>query len=220
MENPFRDIPHGTRLIETMLWQPGQGLGQGVALAHRHRDRMAQSAARLGFPFTPDRFDAALAAITGDAPLRLRLTLNAIGDLELTSAAVPPPPIGWRIAVAPQRLIASDPWLSVKSTRRALYDTTRANLPQGIDEALFLNEHGFVCEGTITNLLVEHRGRWLTPPLSDGVLPGVMRAELLAQGALKEQQITLADFKSATRLRLCNALRGQIEVAERVDWPH
>src|SRR3546814_9833273 len=46
------------------------------------------------------------------------------------------------------------------------------------DEVLLLNERGEVCEGTITNLFVEaETGQFLTPALSSGLLPGVLRAE-------------------------------------------
>lgn len=214
MEKPFRDVPEGTQLIETMLWQPGQG----VALHRRHRDRLCRSARRLGFAFDAAEFDATLAGVSGDAPLRLRLTLDRDGEIGMTAAPVPPPARLWRVAIAPEVLDSANPWLQVKSTRRALYDRVRADLPEGVDEAIFLNERGHLCEGTICNLLIEREGHWVTPPVSDGVLPGVMRAELLAQGAVRVGRVTWADLRAASRVRLCNALRGLIE-AKRVDWP-
>ena len=214
MEKPFCEVPPGTRLIETMLWRPDTG----VALARRHRDRMGLSARRLGFAFDPASFDAALANVDSDQPLRLRLTLGASGQIEITKAPVPPLAGRWRVAIAPAPLASANPWLGVKSTRRAFYDDWRAALPEGLDEALFLNEKGHACEGTITNLLVEIDGQWRTPPLADGVLPGVMRAEILSRGEVQEASLTLADLHRATRLRLCNALRGEIE-AVLVAWP-
>lgn len=214
MEKPFRDVPAGTQLIETMLWQPGQG----VALHRRHRDRMCRSAKRLGFAFDAAQFDATLAGVTGDDPLRLRLTLDRAGGIGFTAAPVPPPARLWRVAIAPEVLDSANPWLQVKSTRRALYDRVRADLPEGVDEAIFVNDQGRACEGTICNLLIECDGQWVTPPVSDGVLPGVMRAELLARGAVRVASVTPTDLRAAPRLALCNALRGQIE-AHLVDWP-
>lgn len=214
MEKPFRDIPDGTRLIETMLWRPGAG----VALARRHRDRLCLSARRLGFGFDPAGFDAALAGVVGDAPQRLRLTSDRAGRLELTSHPLPAPADRWRVAIAPARLNSDNAWLRVKSTQRQLYDQTRAALPKGIDEAVFLNDRGHACEGTITNLMIARDGGWITPPLSDGVLPGVMRAELLSRGEMRVAAITEADLRAAPRIRLCNALRGVIEVTELAPW--
>lgn len=216
MEKPFRPAPAGTCLIETMLWQPGHG----VMLARRHRDRLCLSARKLGFSFDPRAFDAILDAIAEEAPLRLRLTLDAEGRLEHSFGPAPEPANPWRIAIAPDRLQSGDPWLKVKSSNRALYDRTRAMLPPEIDEAIFLNEKGHLCEGAITNVMVEIAPDiWLTPPLSDGVLPGVMRAELLARGSLKVASLTEADLRDARRIRLCNALRGVIEVSGLADWP-
>lgn len=214
MEKPFRDIPPGTCLIETMLWRPGAG----VALIARHRDRMCRSARRLGFAFDAAGFAACVADVAGDGPLRLRLTLDAAGRFEITQAPAPAPAGVWRVALGTERLTSDDPWLQVKSTRRALYDRARAALPAGIDELIFLNERGHLCEGTITNLLVELDGAWLTPPLSDGVLPGVMRAKLLARGALRVASLRPQDLARASRIRLCNALRGEI-AAELVAAP-
>lgn len=207
MEEPFRDVPAGTRLIETMLWTPDAG----VALAGRHRDRLCLSARALGFPFSPKGFNAELNAVNAHDPQRLRLTLARDGALEMTQAPVPAPPVRpWRVAIAKDRLTADDPWLRVKSTRRALYDQARAALPEGVDEMLFLNDRGQLCEGTICNLLVERDGIWLTPPLTSGLLPGVMRAELLARGSARVAALTEEDLRQAPRIALCNALRGVI----------
>jgi para-aminobenzoate synthetase/4-amino-4-deoxychorismate lyase len=53
-------------------------------------------------------------------------------------------------------------------------------------------------------------GRWCTPPLHDGALPGVMRARLLADPgwATVERSLTLADLRRAQAIVVCNALRG------------
>ena len=109
------------------------------------------------------------------------------------------------MAIHPEPLDAGDPWLGYKTTRRALYDRARAALPEGVDEWLFLNQAGEVCEGTITNLFTET----LTPALSSGLLPGVLRAELLGQG-WREAVLRPGDLEGA-RLFMGNSLRGLIE---------
>jgi para-aminobenzoate synthetase/4-amino-4-deoxychorismate lyase len=62
--------------------------------------------------------------------------------------------------------------------------------------------------GCITNLFVERDGTLLTPPASLGLLPGVLRAELLAEGRAREAELTLADL--ANGFFIGNALRGLI----------
>ena len=197
VEDPLSLQPHppGLTLIETLLWD-----GATFPRLPLHLHRLTTSAARLGWPAPRVAFPA-LPAI----PLRVRLTLDAQGQIAVTTAPLPPAKPLWRIALHPQRLTSTDPWLSVKSTQRALYDTARANLPEGIDEWLFANERDEVCEGTITNLFFD-RGRGLrTPPLTCGLLPGVLRAEL----AVPEKVVAIADLPNV-RLWVGNALRGLI----------
>lgn len=60
----------------------------------------------------------------------------------------------------------------------------------GFDDSLLLNENGFVSETTIANLVFNLNGEWVTPPLSDGVLPGVMRALLIEKAGVLVRQIS------------------------------
>jgi len=59
-------------------------------------------------------------------------------------------------------------------------------------------------------VLVQLNGRWLTPPLSCGLLPGVMRSVLLddPQWQIEEAVITRDMLARADAIMLCNALRG------------
>jgi 4-amino-4-deoxychorismate lyase len=107
--------------------------------------------------------------------------------------------------MARERLNSADPWLGHKTTRRAVYDAARAALPQGLDEMIFQNERGEVCEGTITTVFFDRGQGMRTPPLACGVLPGVLRADL---GAAEE--VLLAVDLPRVRLWVGNALRGLI----------
>ncbi|NDA84794.1 MAG: bifunctional aminodeoxychorismate synthase component I/aminodeoxychorismate lyase, partial [Burkholderiaceae bacterium] len=69
-------------------------------------------------------------------------------------------------------------------------------------------------EGGRTSVFVrkEPKGPWLTPPLSAGVLPGVMRLAILADPTMnaREANLTINQVMSANEIMLCNALRGMI----------
>ncbi|MCZ8152509.1 MAG: aminotransferase class IV [Rhodobacteraceae bacterium] len=200
MESALRGSAGDVRLIETMLWD-----GSGFPRLALHLARLAAGAGALGFPCDPAAIRAALTAAVGEGPLRVRLTLGPRGDVEVTVAALPATKADWRLGLAAARLSSEDPWLRVKSTQRAAYDAARAALPAGIDEVVFLNERGEVCDGTITTVFFDRGQGMRTPPLACGLLPGVLRAEL----ALPEEVLQAADLPRV-RLWVGNALRGLI----------
>ncbi|PRZ48979.1 aminotransferase class IV family protein [Tritonibacter scottomollicae] len=210
MESPFcaGDDPD-FRLIETFGYVPGQGAR--VARLDLHLARMARSATAFGIPFDAEGASRLVAGLWGSAPLRCRMTLAADGALDLATSPMPPAAASWRFAIAEARLEADDPMLQHKSTRRALYDQVRRDLLAGVQEMVFLNTRGELCEGTITNIAVTTaQGDRLTPPLASGCLPGIYRQSLLEAGALREAVMTMDDLRQARQIHLMNALRGQI----------
>ena len=186
----------GLKLIETLLWD-----GADCPRIKLHQARLARSAAALGWAEPAD-----LRELLGGLPaqpLRLRVTLDGAGLLALERALLPPAKTEWRVGLASDRLTSTDPWLQHKTTRRGVYDAARASLAEGLDEVIFLNERGEVCEGTITTVFFDKGQGMRTPPLTCGVLPGVLRAEM-AVG----EEVLLAEDLPKTRLWLGNALRG------------
>lgn len=191
------------RLIETLGWD-----GKHLVRLDRHLARLERSAARLGWACDRAAARAALEAATGPAPLRLRLTLDREGHLEVTSAPLAPVTVPWRIGLAPARLASDDPWLTLKTTRRAAYDRARATLPEGVDEVIFLNERHEVCDGTITSVFYDDGTGLCTPPLTAGLLPGILREEMIANGA-REKPLLAGDLPHVP-LWVGNSLRGLI----------
>lgn len=197
------------RLVETMRHD-----GHSVCRLEGHLARLQQSAHWLGWPFARERFDAALAGLTG--PARVRLTLGPAGDLEISTGALPdlsgdPQPV----AIAPAPVWSQDPFLRHKTTRRQTYDHAlaagRAAYPDAWD-VLLHNEFGQFTELTIGNLVAELDGRLCTPDWACGLLPGVMREQLLTDGTITERVISIEDVHRATGLWLVNSLRGWVPI--------
>jgi len=184
----------GLRLIETVLWDGAQAPRWPLHLA-----RLTRSAGLLGWscpevaPEGPDR------------PARLRLLLDRHGEVEWTVEPLPTAKAEWRVGLAGERLRSDDLWLRVKSTKRSVYDRARAALPEGLDEVLFLNERGEVCDGSITTVFFDRGQGMRTPPLSCGLLPGVLRTELDCP-----EEVLGAKDLPRVRLWVGNALRGLI----------
>ena len=207
MESALRDsLPRDARLIETFRWEPEAGF---VNL-DRHLARMARSAEVLGFDYE-DLWALYVIQASGHVPLRCRLTLGDDG-FAFSSAPLGKTPEFWRVAISEVRLPSADALLLHKTTRRDLYNRAREKRPDGIDEALMLNERGEVCEGTITNVFVTlEDGQVVTPPLSSGLLPGIQREIAVENGAL-EAVVTVDMLKTAKAIHMGNSLRGMIPV--------
>ena len=113
-------------------------------------------------------------------------------------------------------MFSGDALLRHKISHRTLYDQAWQEAVQhGGFDAIFVNEQGFVTEGGRTSIFIKHAGstEWLTPPLSAGLLPGVMRAALLNDPSInaREANLTIKDVSMAEEIMLSNALRGAIK---------
>ena len=192
------------KLIETLGWD-----GAGFVRLNLHLARLAASAALLGWGCDLDAVRPALTGAVGSVPVRVRLTLNAAGAVDVTTSAMADTAKQWRVGLAGQRLASDDLWLGIKSTHRAVYDAARAGLPSGMDEAIFLNERGEVCDGSITTVFFDAGQGLCTPPGICGLLPGVLRAEMLAAGTVREAMLHAADL-GRVQLWVGNSLRGLI----------
>ncbi|MDB5735104.1 MAG: para-aminobenzoate synthase [Alphaproteobacteria bacterium] len=187
-------------LIETLRWEGG------FARLDAHLARMAKSAAAFAMAYDDAAARAALdAAVAGrPGPLRVRLTLDEAGNHRATAHELPANPPHWTWALSPDRTDSRDQLLRHKTSRRELYDRAHP----GVDEMIFQNQRGELTEGARSNIFVEQGGILLTPPLGAGVLPGILRAELIAQGKAREAILAPDDLNGTVWFG--NALRGLI----------
>ena len=177
-------------LIETMAFDPHGG----IARLDRHLERLLRSAEALGFAF--DRHEARneLQAATFRAgPSLVRLLLSRSGALAIEMRPLPAAPVEpIAVAVVPLPVARKDMKLRHQTSDRGFYDGARA--AAGTFEVLFRDPEGFLTEGSFTSLFVERNGALLTPPLARGLLPGVLRAELIDSGKAREEDLTEADL--------------------------
>ncbi len=76
---------------------------------------------------------------------------------------------------------------------------------RGADDALILNTQGRIAETSMANVFVVKDGALVTPPLKDGALPGILRAELLKRGAV-EQPLVPGDLARVKEMFLTTSL--------------
>ena len=207
----LRDCDPGLLLIETLRREDGQ-----YPRLAGHLDRLRRSAAWLGFVCDETRVVELLAAQPVAGTWRVRLTLAMDGGIDVQAFPLGAEPSGPRHAVLAAAAIESGyPLRRHKTTDRALYDAALKALEGDAQlfDVVFLNERGEVAEGARSNVFVARDGVLLTPPLASGALPGVLRAELLANGQAREAVLYPADL--ADGFWLGNALRGLVQVSLR-----
>ena len=191
-------------LIETMAFDPHDGIADLAA----HLARMKKSAAELDFPF--DRHEARneLQAATfraGASKVRLLLSRSGAMAIELRPLEpLPTEPVD--VVILPLPVEPDDFRLAYKTSDRAFYDDARAEA--GGWEVLFRDKEGFLTEGSFSTLFVERDGRMLTPPLSRGVLPGILRQRLIDEGKAEEKDLTEADLTNG--FWVGNSVRGLV----------
>jgi para-aminobenzoate synthetase/4-amino-4-deoxychorismate lyase len=182
---------------------------EGVQRLEGHLARMKASAAALGFIFdrhgARNSLQSATFRMRSAARVRMRLAPSGALAVEVSPlprlAELPVP-----VAVRPAPMAADDFRLTHKTSLRAAYDSARHE--SGAAEVVFVDEPGFVTEGSWSNIFVERGGQLLTPPLALGLLPGVLRAELIDKGRAVESHLRIADLDGG--FFIGNSLRGLI----------
>jgi 4-amino-4-deoxychorismate lyase len=192
-------------LIETIAFDPAEGM----PLLEHHIVRLKKSADELGFAFdrhgARNELQAATFRLREKSRVRVMASRGGALAIEVRGYRTWPQPIMQVAAV--QRPVAADDWrLRHKTTERSFY---RDALERGgTFEVLMFDEAGFLTEGCFSNIFVERGDRLVTPPLSRGLLPGVLRASLIAHGEAVEGDLRLYDLERG--FFIGNASRGMV----------
>jgi para-aminobenzoate synthetase/4-amino-4-deoxychorismate lyase len=191
----------------------------GVRHLDRHIDRLTRSAQYFGFELDVERLQGLVqkwcAAYQPNSKNRLKISLNKQGHIELSGATlIPLATETVNVLLAEdhgfEQRLANDPFSRHKTTIREDYDRAwhEAEKHNAFD-MLFFNDRDELTEGGRANVFVKREGRWLTPPISAGVLPGIMRGVLLEELNAEEAILKREDLNHA-ELIVCNALRGAL----------
>ncbi len=209
--------------------------GEAFAL-RRHIDRLRHSLSglRLSLPMSDDELRLAVehTIAANHDPGVVRITVTAgrgpLGSGRLDSAPT------LMIAVGPARrwdstaAVITVPWprnergamAGIKSTSYAenvvaLVEAHGA----GASEAIFANTVGHLCEGTGTNIFVEHEGRLVTPPLSAGCLAGVTRALVIETSDVTEVDLPVDVLALTSEAFLTSSTRDVMAIDKIDDRP-
>ena len=204
------EFPDGVGIFETIRTINGK-----PAFLSAHLSRAAKSAKALTIEIATEKeIAAAIERVLLDSPIhtgagRLRIEFHSSGELRVTHSKYEP----WTLPANVKLIASRIDETEAKSGHKTL--PYRHNLDllieakaEGIDEVIRLNSLGDVCEGATSNLLFKIDGRWVTPDISSGCLPGITRGLALDWFEIMERPVAadeLADMKSGFIL---SSLRG------------
>jgi para-aminobenzoate synthetase/4-amino-4-deoxychorismate lyase len=184
------------QLFESILLEDGE-----YFLLEDHVARLRNSAGYFGFAFPVTRINADLERIAIENPqgsFKVRVMLWKDGRMETEVLLLGELK---RVKLATEPVDSSDRFLFHKTTRRP-----------GGDGLIFWNERGEITESSIANVVVPIDGELCTPPRESGLLAGVFRNHLLAEGKIRERVITIDEFQNASEFFLINSIRKWIRI--------
>ena len=193
-------------ILETLALSDGQPRHAGP-----HLRRMGEAAAHFGYPWNPDAAWQALQAAAREharGAWRVRLLLGADGQTRTQVFALQPTAEPVRLRLADRAFAAAHgEFVRHKTTRRAHYAAFDPGAHGAFDTVLW-NEAGEITETTFGNIAARIDGRWITPPLTSGLLPGVGRALALREGRVAEAVLRVRDVPRVQAWAFVNSLRG------------
>ncbi|RZA17700.1 MAG: aminodeoxychorismate lyase [Lysobacteraceae bacterium] len=219
-----RGLAYGDGVFETMRLHHG-----AAPLWPLHLARLREGAARLGIAMPDPMFIAARVAELAEGRdagvLKLVLTrgdggrgyappVDATPAWLLSLHPLPAPQSALRLHCCDIRLASQPALAGIKHCNRLEQVLARAECERaGCDEGLVRDAQGNAASATAANLLVLRDGRWITPPVTQCGVAGVLRGWLLEQGLVEIDVVSMADVESAGALALCNAVRGILPVS-------
>ena len=177
-----------------------------------HKSRLKDAAFALNYPFDEESFHESLIPLkTFKTAQRVRLTLNIRGEFKLSHSEYVEIK-SLKVSLSKYPLSSDVQQSSHKISHRHFYEGERERLKAltGADEVIFLNAKDELCEGSFTSLFIEKNRQLFTPPLGAGLLPGILRAELIKTKCAHEKTLTMSDLLAAESIYLGNSLRGLI----------
>jgi len=182
-----------------------------------HLDRLETSSMYWSFVFDRARVRRALKDHESEllVPSKVRIVSSPDGEIDITTDAAtkrwskgPGPstdPVTLSIDTDP--IDDLNPRVYHKTTDRRAIDV-RLKRHSDCDDILMVNRLGRITESSIANVAFLIEGEWLTPPVLDGLLGGVLRSQLVNDGSLTERSITIREALSADAVALVSAVRG------------
>lgn len=185
-------------LIETIKVQ-----NRAMFLKEEHLKRLKESAEKLGFKFNKELY-----TIEPEQDGIMRIILHKNGEYGIQYKPYLRTTVN-QIELSERILDSNNEFLRHKTTYKPWYEESYKKIQrEEIYDEIFFNERGELCEGARTNILLEIDGKFYTPPLSSGLLNGILRQNLLDSGVCEERILYKSDLLNAGNIYCINSVRG------------
>lgn len=205
-----KNWPLGSGIFETVRTENGS-----VQLLSRHMRRALASAREMSISI-PDQ----------------ELMLNAIDELLIAE----PQELGkLRLSFSKERFIATHESYASQETDYKVTIATRAEstsarqhkvfpydsrlellqsaINAGCDEVILIDENNRVSEGAVSNYAFRINGQWQTPPITAGILPGVIRALAVEKCGVVVRDISRAELSACEAALVMSSLKIAVPVS-------
>ena len=195
-------------LIETMLWEKGF-----FKFLNLHLKRLKASCRYFGihlnFTRLKNEFFIISRCFSQDKKYKIRLLVNRQGSFDISYSDLQNLKKEVFIKLSTFSVDSNDVFLYHKTTKRELYDQQIEKAKkEGLFDVIFTNNKGQLTEGAISNIFLLSKGVLYTPPVSSGLLCGVLRQYLLTMKKAREKILYPQDLLKAEKIFVGNSVRG------------
>jgi branched-chain amino acid aminotransferase len=199
-----RPFPEGSGIFETMRTENGS-----IAELSRHMRRARKSAQALAIPMPEEEI------LRSEIQACLTLHPHEVGRL--------------RICISHGGfLVTHDPYEDIETLARLTFHSTSTNASgeqhkaypydwnyqvldnardYGFDDAILFNTGNNLTETAISNLLLKIEDEWVTPPISAGILPGIMRGIAIERCGVTVRNVHISDIPLVEEALLVGSLK-------------
>lgn len=204
-------------IIETMLLDTSRK----YLFLYEHLERLSQSASYWDFPFDKEQALNLLndfRLTVEKFPEIVRISLADDGKMKVTSRAYIPQTSTVILKLSSHKIDSNNRFLRHKTTHRAVYNNELERAKNdGCFEVIFVNEKNHITEGSVTSIFFKKNKEWFTPPIDDGLLPGIWRARFIAEHNAIQQSIPLNTIKNFNEIIIGNSVRDILYVQKIVN---
>lgn len=195
-------------IFETLLWTQEIGY-QNLEM---HLTRLKNAAQHFGMRFGENYIRHMLKTTAENIAwdkARIKISINEASD-EVAIFEFENDERDWKITLSKTIINIDNTWIYYKTTNRKIYDNEwQEYKAKGFDEVIYQNEKGELTEGSRTNIFIDFGDKKLaTPPISCGLLNGILRQKLIESGVAYEKILHPDDLNAAQHIYVGNSLRG------------